>query len=77
MLGIDAAEISSHRAPWNKGRLIGQKRPPQPPRIAPKATFRDTAAGNRHAPCQNDERGGESRMSGSQGRCVKLTWLIQ
>jgi hypothetical protein len=24
-----------------------------------------------------NERGGKSRMSGSQGRCVKLTWLIQ
>src|SRR6266446_8607977 len=32
-------------------------------RIAPKATFRDTAAGNRYAPCQNNERGGKSRMA--------------
>ena len=30
MLGIDTAEVSSHRAPWNKGRLIGQKRPLKP-----------------------------------------------
>jgi integrase len=33
MLGIDAAEISSHRAPWNKGRLIGQKRPLKPKEV--------------------------------------------
>jgi len=33
MLGIDAAEVSSHRAPWNKGRLIGQKRPLQPKEV--------------------------------------------
>ena len=33
MLGIDAAEISSHRAPWNKGRLIGQKRPLRPKEV--------------------------------------------
>jgi len=30
MLGIEAAEVSSHRAPWTKGRLIGQKRPLKP-----------------------------------------------
>ena len=33
MLGIDAAEVSSHRAPWNKGRLIGQKRPLKPKEV--------------------------------------------
>ena len=33
MLGIDAAEISSHRAPWNKGCLIGQKRPLKPKEV--------------------------------------------
>jgi len=33
MVGIDAAEVSSHRAPWNKGRLIGQKRPLQPKEV--------------------------------------------
>jgi hypothetical protein len=30
MLGTDAAELSSQRAPWNRGRLIGQKRPLKP-----------------------------------------------
>ena len=34
MLGIDTAEVSSHRAPWNKGRLIGQKR-----RLKPKEVW--------------------------------------
>ena len=34
MLGIDAAEVSSHRAPWNKGRLIGQKRPLKPKQVS-------------------------------------------
>jgi hypothetical protein len=34
MLGIDAAEVSSHRAPWNKGRLIGQKRPLKPKEVS-------------------------------------------
>ena len=33
MLGIDTAEVSSHRAPWNKGRLIGQKRPLKPKEV--------------------------------------------
>jgi integrase len=33
MPGIDAAEVSSHRAPWNKGRLIGQKRPLKPKEV--------------------------------------------
>ena len=33
MLGIDAAEVSSHRSPWNKGRLIGQKRPLKPKEV--------------------------------------------
>ena len=33
MLGIDAAEVSSHRAPWSKGRLIGQKRPLKPKEV--------------------------------------------
>ena len=33
MLGIDAAEVCSHRAPWNKGRLIGQKRPLKPKEV--------------------------------------------
>ena len=33
MLGIDAAGVSSHRAPWNKGRLIGQKRPLKPKEV--------------------------------------------
>jgi site-specific recombinase XerC len=33
MLGIDAAEVSSHRAPWNKGRLIGRKRPLKPKEV--------------------------------------------
>ena len=33
MLGIDAAEVPSHRAPWNKGRLIGQKRPLKPKEV--------------------------------------------
>jgi len=33
MLGIDAAEVSSHRAPLNKGRLIGQKRPLKPKEV--------------------------------------------
>ena len=33
MLGIDAAEVYSHRAPWNKGRLIGQKRPLKPKEV--------------------------------------------
>ena len=33
MLGIDAAEVSSHRAHWNKGRLIGQKRPLKPKEV--------------------------------------------
>lgn len=33
MLGIDAAEVCSHRVPWNKGRLIGQKRPLKPKEV--------------------------------------------
>src|SRR5438270_7468274 len=33
MLCIDTAEVSSHRAPWNKGRLIGQKRPLKPKEV--------------------------------------------
>ena len=33
MLAIDAVEVSSHRAPWNKGRLIGQKRPLKPKEV--------------------------------------------
>ena len=33
MLGIDAAEVCSHRAPWNKSRLIGQKRPLKPKEV--------------------------------------------
>ena len=33
LLGIDTAEVSSHRAPWNKGRLIGQKRPLKPKEV--------------------------------------------
>ena len=33
MLGIDTAEVSSHRARWNKGRLIGQKRPLKPKEV--------------------------------------------
>jgi integrase len=33
MLAIDAAEVSSLRAPWNKGRLIGQKRPLKPKEV--------------------------------------------
>jgi integrase len=33
MLGIDTAEVSSDRAPWNKGRLIGQKRPLKPKEV--------------------------------------------
>jgi hypothetical protein len=33
MLSIDAAEVCSHRVPWNKGRLIGQKRPLKPKEI--------------------------------------------
>lgn len=30
MLGIDVAKVRSIAAPWNKGRLIGQKRPLKP-----------------------------------------------
>ena len=33
MLSIDTEEVSSHRAPWNKGRLIGQKRPLKPKEV--------------------------------------------
>src|SRR6202047_652311 len=33
MLGIDAAGVCSHRVPWNKGRLIGQKRPLKPKEV--------------------------------------------
>jgi integrase len=33
LLDIDAAEPSSHRIPWNKGRLIGQKRPLKPKEV--------------------------------------------
>ena len=33
MLGIDAAEVCSHRVSWNKGRLIGQKRPLKPKEV--------------------------------------------
>ena len=33
MLSIDAAETSLHRIPWNKGRLIGQKRPLKPKEV--------------------------------------------
>jgi len=33
MLGIEAAEVSSHRSPWNKGRVIGQKRPLKPKEV--------------------------------------------
>ena len=33
MLGIDAAEVCSHRVPWNKGRLIGQKSPLKPKEV--------------------------------------------
>ena len=33
MLGIDAAEVCSHRVPWNKGRLIGQKCPLKPKEV--------------------------------------------
>jgi hypothetical protein len=33
MLSIDAAEVSSHRAAWNKGRLTGQKRPLKPKEV--------------------------------------------
>lgn len=30
MLDVDAAKVRFHRGPWNKGRLIGQKRPLKP-----------------------------------------------
>jgi hypothetical protein len=33
MLGIEAAEVSSHRVLWNKCRLIGQKRPLKPKEV--------------------------------------------
>jgi len=33
MLDIDAVEPSLHRTPWNKGRLIGQKRPLKPKEV--------------------------------------------
>src|SRR5689334_5400616 len=33
MLSIDTEEVSSHRAPWNKGRLIGRKRPLKPKEV--------------------------------------------
>ncbi len=33
MLSIDAAETSLRRIPWNKGRLIGQKRPLKPKEV--------------------------------------------
>jgi integrase len=33
MLSIDAAKTSLYRIPWNKGRLIGQKRPLKPKEV--------------------------------------------
>ena len=48
MLGIDTAEVSSHRAPWNKGRLIGQKRPLKPKEVCFRSV-RGTVTGARQS----------------------------